>query len=74
LTTTNPSARTLLRDDYRDATNLDGRTRLYDCYSVDPRGWYVWVFEQLRLGPQIGAQQEHILQPKCDLCKIVVAA
>jgi SAM-dependent methyltransferase len=48
---TNPSARALLREDYRDATNLDARTRLYDCYSTNPLGWYAWVFKQLRLKP-----------------------
>jgi len=41
-----------LKQEYRDATNLNARIRLHQRFSLNPYGWTHWVFDQLDLPPQ----------------------
>ena len=38
-----------LKQEYRDATNLNARIRLHQRFSLNPYGWLRWVFDQLDL-------------------------
>ena len=40
-----------LRRQYQDASNINARIRLHRNYSVNPQGWFPWIFEQLELKP-----------------------
>src|SRR5215216_2138379 len=35
----------LKTDQYRDSSNLDARVLLHQCFSVNPYGWFKWVFD-----------------------------
>jgi SAM-dependent methyltransferase len=41
----------LREQQYRDSSNLDARANLHRLYSINPRGWHEWVFDQLNLQP-----------------------
>ena len=38
-----------LKQEYRDASNLNARIRLHQRFSLNPYGWLRWVFDQLDL-------------------------
>jgi ubiquinone/menaquinone biosynthesis C-methylase UbiE len=42
----------LLRDQYKDATNLDARVQLHVRFSTNPYGWQRWCFDQYALPDQ----------------------
>jgi len=37
----------LTKDQYKDSSNLDARIALHQRFSVNPQGWYHWVFDTL---------------------------
>jgi ubiquinone/menaquinone biosynthesis C-methylase UbiE len=37
----------LVRDQYKDSSNLDARIALHQKFSTNPQGWHNWVFDQL---------------------------
>lgn len=37
----------LTQDQYKDSSNLDARIALHQNHSVNPQGWYGWIFETL---------------------------
>ena len=39
----------LLKDQYKDATNLDARVRLHRLFSANNYGWQRWCFDQYAL-------------------------
>lgn len=43
------SAEQSLKTQYQNATNISARIRLHKEYSVNPQGWFPWLFEQLHL-------------------------
>lgn len=43
------SAEQSLKTQYQNATNISARIRLHKDYSVNPQGWFPWLFEQLHL-------------------------
>lgn len=38
-----------LKTQYQNATNISARIRLHSLYSVNPQGWFPWIFEQCGL-------------------------
>jgi ubiquinone/menaquinone biosynthesis C-methylase UbiE len=42
----------LLKQQYRDASNLNARMQLHERFSTNPRGWHPWVFDHLQLPPE----------------------
>lgn len=44
-------ARSLLQNQYKDASRLDARIQLHAKYSTNTQGFHAWVFEHLRLPP-----------------------
>ena len=42
----------LVRDQYRDASNLGDRADLHARFSVNPRGWLPWVFDRFIFPPE----------------------
>ncbi len=38
-----------LKTQYIDATNISSRIRLHQEYSINPQGWFPWLFEQCQL-------------------------
>ena len=40
-----------LSSQYKNASNLSARIALHSMYSVNKKGWFVWLFEQLKLMP-----------------------
>ncbi len=40
-----------LKNQYQNAANISARIRLHREYSVNPQGWFPWIFEQLELTP-----------------------
>ena len=42
----------LLREQYRNATNLDARIALHKRFTNNPYPWYHWVFDHLKLPPK----------------------
>lgn len=49
-----------LKSQYRDATNISARIRLHQEYSVNPQGWFPWIYEQCHICPRM-----HILELGC---------
>lgn len=41
-----------LKRQYRDASNLSKRMDLHERYSLNPHGWYRWMFDQLAEPPE----------------------
>jgi len=54
--------RYLLRDQYKNASNLNARIRLHKRFSTNKYGWPLWVFDQLDLPPK-----SRILELGCGL-------
>ncbi len=50
----------LLKDQYKDAINLDARVRLHLLFSVNQYGWHRWCFDQYAL-----PAQAHVLEIGC---------
>jgi ubiquinone/menaquinone biosynthesis C-methylase UbiE len=44
-------ARSILQNQYKDASRLDARIQLHAKYSTNTQGFHAWVFEHLRLPP-----------------------
>jgi len=42
----------LLNDQYRDAGNLNARVRLHMAFSINPYGWFQWIFDHYDLLPE----------------------
>lgn len=42
---------TELRTQYQNATNINARIALHRNFSVNPEGWFPWLFRQMRLKP-----------------------
>ena len=42
---------TELRTQYQNATNINARIALHRDFSVNPEGWFPWLFRQMRLKP-----------------------
>ena len=42
----------LTADQYRDSTNLDARVEIHRRFSINPYGWFRWVFDKLEMLPQ----------------------
>lgn len=42
---------TSLKRQYQDATNISARINLHQKYSVNPQGWFPWVYDQCRIQP-----------------------
>jgi hypothetical protein len=42
----------LLRDQYKDAANLNARVNLHLHFSTNTYGWFPWVFDHLELAPK----------------------
>jgi ubiquinone/menaquinone biosynthesis C-methylase UbiE len=42
----------LLTGQYRDASNLNARSQLHECFSVNRYGWHRWIFDQFQLSPE----------------------
>lgn len=42
---------TSLKRQYQDATNISARINLHQKYSVNPQGWFPWVYEQCGVQP-----------------------
>lgn len=40
---------TSLKSQYQNATNISARINLHRLYSVNPKGWFPWVYEQCHL-------------------------
>lgn len=40
-----------LKTQYQDATNLSARIRLHRDYSVNPQGWFPWLYQQCEVRP-----------------------
>ncbi|WP_346698214.1 methyltransferase domain-containing protein [Catenibacillus scindens] len=38
-----------LRRQYQDASNINARIRLHRNYSVNPQGWFPWIFQQCHI-------------------------
>lgn len=38
-----------LKTQYQNATNISARIRLHRDYSVNPQGWFPWIYEQCRI-------------------------
>ena len=38
-----------LKDQYRNATNINARIRLHRDFSVNKQGWFPWIYEQCRI-------------------------
>lgn len=49
-----------LKSQYQDGTNISARIRLHQKYSVNPQGWFPWIYEQCEI--QTGM---HILELGC---------
>jgi len=43
--------RSLVENQYRDASNLSARALLHERFSTNPRGWHRWVFDQIQCPP-----------------------
>ena len=41
----------LLKNQYRDASNLKARMQLHERFSTNLYGWHLWVFDQFELAP-----------------------
>lgn len=41
----------LLREQYRDSSNLNARYNLHERFSTNPYAWHRWLFDQLALAP-----------------------
>src|SRR5262245_8596909 len=39
----------LLKEQYRDASNLSARAQLHARFSTDRRGWFPWLFDRIEL-------------------------
>ncbi len=50
----------LLKDQYKDTSNLDARQYLHSQYSTNKYGWQRWVFDQIAIPPK-----SHILELGC---------
>jgi len=50
----------LLRDQYRNASNLNARVQLHTRFSTNKYPWYRWVFDQLK-----GPSNSHLLEIGC---------
>lgn len=46
-----------LKKEYRDSSKLGARLNLHDLFSINRRGWYPWVFDQLDL-----STESHVLE------------
>src|SRR5438093_720553 len=46
------SSQSGLKEQYRDASNLQSRVQLHDRFSTNPLGWYRWAFDRLQLPPR----------------------
>lgn len=44
---------TSLKRQYQDSTNITARINLHQNYSVNPQGWFPWIYEQCRLLPDM---------------------
>lgn len=44
----------LVSDQYKNASNLDARIRLHQCFSTNHYGWTSWIFDRLQLGSESG--------------------
>lgn len=42
----------LLRQQYRDSSNLNARMGLHERFSSNPRPWHLWMFDHLQLPPE----------------------
>jgi SAM-dependent methyltransferase len=42
----------LLKDQYKDAANLNARLNLHKHFSVNKNGWFPWLFDQMELAPE----------------------
>ena len=45
------SNQTYLREQYKNAANLNDRIQLHVRFSTNPYDFHMWVFDQLKLGP-----------------------
>ena len=41
----------LTQDQYKDASNLDARIAIHQRFSINPQGWFNWVFDTLAKSP-----------------------
>jgi SAM-dependent methyltransferase len=41
----------LLREQYRDGSNLSARIALHECFSTSPADWYAWLFDHFAIEP-----------------------
>lgn len=49
-----------LKSQYQDGTNISARIRLHQKYSVNPQGWFPWIYEQCEIHSGM-----HILELGC---------
>lgn len=40
-----------LKNQYQDASNISARINLHSLYSQNPKGWFVWLYEQMQIQP-----------------------
>ncbi|MBC8235425.1 hypothetical protein H8E77_38250 [bacterium] len=50
----------LLKEQYRNASNLNARFQLHERFSINKYGWHQWVFDQFDIHPNA-----HILELGC---------